>query len=429
MMKKTPKNKSFVYVNEYVRRTIVVVNKMDKNYTTPELFIPKDKNGKPTVAKGKYWYVWFYFKNPINNEFNWNEPIIIKKGINRLKTVSDRRAFGKEMIAELLQFLSEGWSPYENVNTEFNNTKKRLTIVEALNYAIDHKKNEVKQSTIDDYIDRKNNFVKWLISKQLQRVYLDEINKRHISSFLNHLSSTTSNRNVNNYKTALSALYTKLVEDDFLKTNFILSMKKRATKPTMHKSFSKSELYSLKHYLIKNDKYLYYFMCFVAYSFLRNREVTRLKVKDINTTEWYLTIETKTDKKEIVPIVKPLQEILVNFNLHNYDSNCNLFTPEGKPGLWITKKESYKVDYFSKRFKKPKKYLGFDLENTIYSLRHTFAIDLYNHFISQGLTERETILKMLPITRHKNESGLRNYLRSVNAFKVDDYSDKFSIDF
>ena len=59
-MKKPPKNSSFVYANVYANTKVVVINNMAKNFTIPKLFIPTDADGKPTVAKGKYWYIWFY---------------------------------------------------------------------------------------------------------------------------------------------------------------------------------------------------------------------------------------------------------------------------------------------------------------------------------------------------------------------------------
>jgi hypothetical protein len=62
-------------------------------------------------------------------------------------------------------------------------------------------------------------------------------------------------------------------------------------------------------------------------------------------------------------------------------------------------------------------------------LRHSFAVDLYNSFINSGATTVEAEMKMLPITRHKSLSGLRNYLRDVGALLPKDYGHNFTIDF
>lgn len=426
---KKPKKQPFVYVNEYVRKTIVVVNKMSENYTKPILYIPKDSNGKPLLGKGNYWYVSFYYKNPLTNEFNWDRPIIIKKGINRFKKISQRKAFGKELLIELEKLLQEGWSPYENTEFTPENNKQKLTIVEALNYALEHKTNEVKQSTIEDYKNRKDNFISWLISKNLQHIYIDELTGVHFSSYLNFVSKTSSNRNVNNHKSVISALLTKLVNDGVLKNNIVLPIKNRPSKPKMHKAFTRKEIERLKIYLKKNDPYLYYFMSVAAYSFLRPVEVLRLKVKDIDLNNWTISVETKTDNLEIIPIINTIRPIFEGFELHKYNKDDYVFTKHEHPGKWETKLERYKVGYIAKKFKKTREILNLDFENTLYGMRHTFAIDLYKHFTNKGLNKQEAILKMMPITRHDSEAGLKNYLRSINAFKVEDYSDKFTLDF
>jgi len=87
------------------------------------------------------------------------------------------------------------------------------------------------------------------------------------------------------------------------------------------------------------------------------------------------------------------------------------------------------VRYFGKRFAEVRKELKLDPDQTIYSLRHTFALDLFNSFMKEGNTEKEAILKILPITRHKNESGLRNYLRNIGGFVAKDYSNRYSLNF
>ena len=429
-MKNIPKKTTIVYANVYAKAKVVVINPMAKNYTVPKLFIPKDANGKPTVAKGKYWYIYYYYRNPITKKFDRSYPIIEKKGINRLKTVQERKKFGLELVNTYHELLKDGFSPYDETNINDFATK-RMTVGEALDYALANKKNELKESTYYDYEDRKDRFVDWLKSQRLHLTFIDEIKKSHITVYLNHLAKTTSNRNVNNHKTAISALFTKLVDDndEILKTNVVLNVKNRVTKPKVHKAFTLKELEKLKEHLLQHDPYLYDFMRFVAYSFMRNREVTRLKVKDIDTDNWSIHIESKTDALEYVPIVATLRPIVEAMQLDNYNANDFVFTPNKTPGIWITKRESYKVDYFSDRFRKVKDKLKLDFDKTIYGLRHTAALDLYNYFHGQGLNEREIILKMLPITRHANESGLRKYLRKVNAYKVEDYSDKFSMDF
>lgn len=69
------------------------------------------------------------------------------------------------------------------------------------------------------------------------------------------------------------------------------------------------------------------------------------------------------------------------------------------------------------------------MKHIIYNMRHPFAIDLFKNFIRKGKTDREAILAMLPITRHKSEIGLLNYSRNIGATVAKYYSDAYTLEF
>lgn len=70
-----------------------------------------------------------------------------------------------------------------------------------------------------------------------------------------------------------------------------------------------------------------------------------------------------------------------------------------------------------------------DKDHSIYSTRHTVAVDLFLSSKEQGLTDLEAKHKLMPITRHKSLSGLENYLRDIGASLPKDYSKNYSINF
>lgn len=416
--------KQTVYAKVYTK-DIVVIDNMTRKYSQPKIHIPKDPQGKPTLSKP--WYVYYYYINPYTGKKN-RQPIIVKKGINRFKTIKERKEFGNKLINLLIMAFESGWSPYAQDEMEAKGeTNQKLQLIDAINYAYEKKIPDWKEKTRQDIEGRKNAFIKWLKENHYDLYTLEDFSRKLLSNFLNHIASTTSNRNSNNFKSAISTLISKLVDDGYLENNVLLNMKKRATKPKKHKAFTPEELTKIKNYLIKNDLNLYYFMCFVGYGFLRNVEVCRLRNKSFDLTNWTMSIETKTETFETIRVIETLKPIVKELKITG-KGNKFIFTPEGKIGDWATS-ERDKVGFFGKRFKKVKEALKLDENHTIYSMRHTFAVNIYNQHLKNGLTDREAILKMLPVTRHKNESGLRNYLRSVNAFVANDYSNDISIDF
>lgn len=158
-------------------------------------------------------------------------------------------------------------------------------------------------------------------------------------------------------------------------------------------------------------------------------EAARLNVGSVDLKNKLIYVKTKTNQLAKAPIIEQLRPSLETILLQeNYPDNYSLFSPSGKPDLWPVS-EKAKVDFFSKRFKKVKKHFGLDKNYTLYSFRHTFCLNLYHSPMKQGLTDREAVLKMLPITCHANENGLKNYLRGVGASTPKDYGDIYTIDY
>ncbi|SCY40808.1 hypothetical protein SAMN05192588_2721 [Nonlabens sp. Hel1_33_55] len=91
------------YQGEY--HFIITVGK--NNYERPKLYIPKVlKNGKkvPTVAPGKRWYIYFRYEGKL---------VKLYKGLNKFRTVSDRKRVGLALQEAITEALRRGWSPLE----------------------------------------------------------------------------------------------------------------------------------------------------------------------------------------------------------------------------------------------------------------------------------------------------------------------------
>jgi hypothetical protein len=54
---------------------------------------------------------------------------------------------------------------------------------------------------------------------------------------------------------------------------------------------------------------------------------------------------------------------------------------------------------------------------------------LFHSFVKQNLTEREAILKLMPITGHATEAALRNYLRDIGGMLPKDYGSDYTLEF
>jgi len=419
------------YGNEYVQHKIIIVEKL---YSEPKLYIPKRKVKEklvPSVDKGCRWYVFFRFKDPRTGVLS-KQPFKLYKNLNRYKTVEERTKFGMALLATIKDILEEGWNPY---NDEENKEKIHIQNVrDAFLTALKNKKNTLKKGTYQSYMDYLNIFLNWCEKNKLDQKLIIELKDIHVIRYLNYLGKEKPEgrglkaTSVDNHKRNLSAIMKKIKDDRIIPHNFIADLITRKNKPEKNAPFTLEEIQKIKEYSQANNPILYNFLRFIFYSFMRNQEIIKTQIKHINLKNSTIAIETKGEKLSYILMIKPMREFLESLDLSQYPQDFYLFTPSGIPGTWHVTDKS-KTRFFSEQFGKIREHFKIDKNKTTYSLRHNAAIDLFMSFIEQGCTENEAIGKMLPITRHKTEQALRNYLREIGAIIPKDWAEHYKISF
>lgn len=127
------------HVNEYVNLISKFAVKM---YSEPKLYIPKEVNKGGSLREPslkKRWYVYYYFRDPSTGQMS-KQPFKVYKGLNRLKTVSERKAAGKMLVNVTKRLLSENYNPYE-LNSARKDTKDIISVRMAFEEALENKRN------------------------------------------------------------------------------------------------------------------------------------------------------------------------------------------------------------------------------------------------------------------------------------------------
>lgn len=406
--------------------TFVPINILKKLYTKPKIHYYKEEvNGKlkPVIKTGKYWYVYYFFRNPNTGKL---QKFTEKQGVNTINNLTERKKYIKNLQKAVLLYLQKGYNPFELYEPNLIH-KKEFSIKEAFELAIEEKKKVWGKNSATQNIIFITVFENWLKKQSLLHENINTLTKRHVILFLNSLRVNASTRNT--YRRSISSIIGQLVADEIIPFNFISTIPKLKEKPKKNKPFTKDEIKTIKDYLLSNDPYLYTFIKFVMYGFLRPIEVTRIKIKDINLKQNVIRVQSKTENEAAIFITDQLKETILEMNLTNYDANFHIFSANFEPGIWQPKTEKAKTLFFSSRFKKLKRNLNFTDDYGIYSFRHSAAIDLFTNYKKQGLTDLEAKHKMLPITRHKSIDSLNKYLRDIGASLPKDYSKDYTIDF
>ncbi|MFL1012090.1 tyrosine-type recombinase/integrase [Flavisericum labens] len=410
-------------------------------FSEPKIY---DANGDLT----KRWYVYFSFVDPRTGKLKRMKNIYGKT--NRYKTKESRYFLLSLYKKRLLKLLKEGYDPFEDNTARYlkktkspagenpqdktsstkevistpeevpkEEDKQGLPVKEALEYALKLKTNIVGERTLVDYRSRCDLFLKWQSERFKTIETIDQVDKKMVSEFLNHVQLKTSPRNRNNYRTCLGSLFQVLEDNDIIDKNFISAIAKLKTNPKRNKTYSEKQHQDIFDYLEKQDPIMLLFIKFVSYNFLRPIEVCRLRVKDINLDSNTLQFQAKNKalKTKIIPdiLVKDLPD------LRGIDGDMLLFTPNKIGGTWEATLSSRR-GFFSNRFNKVvKQHFGLDKNYGLYSFRHTFITKLYRSLVSES-SPFSAKSSLMQITGHASMSALESYLRNIDAELPKDYS-------
>jgi integrase len=240
---------------------------------------------------------------------------------------------------------------------------------------------------------------------------LDRIKVNRVDTFLSQFGS--SGTYYMNKRRDLGVLFSsagRITEQSF---ETIKASSKRKAKSKLHMKYEKAQLKPILNYLKINYPNLY-ICCLLTYSsWLRpHEEVRQLTHADFGKeySEVHLTGgDNKGGKVRVVHIPDYVRAELVPL-ISSLDRNLNIFTRACKPF-----NESYFNTQWSRAYKKMFA-LGLIYENqTIYSFRHTAAVDTYRRtkdvYLLQKLLGHSSILVTL------------KYLRSLGEFNSDELRD------
>ena len=410
------------------------LNMEKKRYSDPKIFIPK-KNGRTTIEPNNRWYVYFYWRSEPNGSYDTKKTFT--KGINRIKTIKERKAAANVLKDALQSALDRGWNPVTKKTSKVKLTKSTMTVKDAFDLAYKIKASTKKEPTLKGYKFHTDRFLHWAQKNGFTGAPIRKFTIDHFYEFYDylrfeykkengeHLSATS----INNNRRTMSAFFTTLKNERIIDQNFIRDIPKLDEEPENNKAFTLEEIQEIKKVLLKKDPYLIHFISFIIYPILRPREICRLKIKDLNLSQKILSVETKTEVLSRRRIIEKLNPTIEALNVKSFPGNYDLFTNENTSKEWNTAKLQSKVDHFSARFKVIKESMGYGREYGLYSFRHSAIVDLYYSHQREGLGDQEILLKLMPYTLHKSISGIKNYLRNLVKVIPQDHSDFYTIDF
>lgn len=213
----------------------------------------------------------------------------------------------------------------------------------------------------------------------------------------------------------LAVFFAEFVRKKYIPDNLIKATPRVKTKASLHKIYTKEQLYAILKYLNANHPNLYLCALLSYGCLLRpHQEIRFLKKKHFN--EDFSTIalsgsENKSARVRVVAVPKYVQEALRNRLIEIVNPETNIFTMEE----W-----SFNEYYFSMNWTRLREDMltakVLQEDQTIYSFRHTAAVDIFKRtkdlHILQQLLGHSTMIVTLKYLRGLGELN-SDELRSV----------------
>ncbi len=191
----------------------------------------------PNVGKGSDWYVQYSFRNPDGKM----QVFKIRRGINRIKNIAERKKAASNLKKGVLLWLQEGGNPFVLIESRQQEIEQKVySVNEALDLAYQSSLNTWKQSTITGNNSHLKKFKTWLSENSYLHDDIKNITKKHISFYLDYLTNTKklNNTSRNNARALLSSLFTQMAIKDVIEYNFFENIPKVKAQPKKNRPFT-----------------------------------------------------------------------------------------------------------------------------------------------------------------------------------------------
>ncbi|MFC5046881.1 tyrosine-type recombinase/integrase [Aquimarina hainanensis] len=376
-------------------------------------------------ALNKDWLVYWRFRHPVTGILTRQDDIKIGNGY---KTKEEREKILLAVKKELEDALKKGHNPYEQEEKEKESAIIDENTVVSVKEAFDISLGVIKTNVSKEYykdIERcSKRLISFLERNKLSTKNIKDVSKVHIVRHLSDVALKVSAKSRNDEKTFLSSLFNQLELELLIDTNFVKEIPKLKHRKKRSLTYSDKQELQIQNHLKNTDEQLLLFVYFVSYTFFREIETCRIKIKDINLEDNLIVCEKIKQKdvktKRIPSIVKPLLVEYLNNN-KGYSPDDYLFTKKGI-GKW-ERDDTGRRDYFTRKYNRlVKKPLKISAGYHMTSHRHTVITRLFKTYLSKGLNKHAAIDKLSLITGHSS-NAVWHYIHNLDAELPDDWSD------
>lgn len=337
--------------------------------------------------------LYVYYTNIISKEkFRLYSGKQFGMGGTRGLTKVELDVYFRSLCATVTIKLSEGWQPEMKTQSVRPQSSRTLKLKECAELLINH---------IDgSAYSRKHKINLKLYLKQLVEQFglynVSDINGKDMLSYLTK-RYPNNNTTYNTAKRYYKCIFNIMTELGYTSSNPVSGIKNKRAVASINRAFEPDELTALLAYLKEHDRVLYRVSILMYTTFLRpHKEIRLLRARYFDLKSGLLILPsryTKNGKQVTIPL-----QTLVKDELS--------FIADMQPDDFVF--GVVNPDYFSTRWgKKIRGVYPLKENQTLYSIRHTAAVDMYKRTKDVALIQN--------LMRHSSMEVTLGYLRSLNC--------------
>jgi integrase len=378
------------------------------------------------ASTSKDWYIQYYFHDPsLPNDHKYKKgKLCIVKGMNKFKTVTERRDMTSTLMNDEIDALNDGFNPITRminpvVEEDLTNQEidprtpfmQALKIAQASLTCVKTTKADIK--SVLKYTE--------IHARKLQYhgLPIAEIKKKHIKKIMVSLSLSKEVWNENQfnyYRKYLGMLFKELMEYVDLEYNPAIALKKKETVKKMRLELTAEERIKVDKHLREVDHYFWRFTNLFYHSGARETEFMKIKKSDVDIKE-QMHLVTILKGKKPHQAWKPIKDIVLDLwkeVLGEAGNDQYLFSKYLKPGnvpinpRQVTRRWNRHV----------KNKLG--IQADFYSLKHSnldeIEAELSLQEAQKNADHSTPVITMNVYTKGAAKRKLKRLIKAKNAF-------------
>ena len=321
----------------------------------------------PTLTKGKSWFINFM---AYDKELCKMRRKRIK--LNHIKDVKQRARYAANLIRILMNKLDEGWNPWDEPDVIKPERHSILDVFSTYLEYISHSlaKGTLRKDSEKSYRSYLKVFQEWITDKA---AYMDEIKMSTITEFLDYIyiekenSSTTRN----NYLVWLGNFFEWALQHGFVREKPTAGIKSLPKPKGKNRTIiDDRSLTKLHEYCNENNPHYLLAVQLILYCFIRPKELSMLRIQDINLKQGTITIPSEVSKNHsTASVTLPVKVIhhMLDLDIFRHPGQYYIFSESFMPGKSYRPPKSLS-DYWHYHIVPD---LHFPKEYKLYSLKDT----------------------------------------------------------